>query len=166
MSTIPGVSYRLADQISFDVLPFEKAVVSEPVEDMVPLQSENVKIFTPPSRQGSDIGVPKGRVLRRFRGFLVEERGEEARVILEDKGKRIDYYLPTRFLHSAGITEENQPFEMDEYEAKAEDDSFFTGYIFRTLAKTSDAFTDTFDLDDERKRKRSLIFEKFKDAAH
>lgn len=166
MSTFSGISYQLADQASIGGLTFERAVAIAPVEGMAPLKSDDFRIFLPSFRQSREVHRPKAPPKRRFRGFLVEERGEEARVILEDGGKHYDYFLPVRQLHSAGITEENQPFEMDEYEEKIDDDGYLTGYIFRPLAKASDALIDTFDLDEERKRKRSLIFEKFKDDAH
>lgn len=165
MSTTSSIGFS-ADPAYSGALVFERAVDVEPLEGTAPLESENFRISSPSLRPDHKIKRATRKVLRRLRGFLVEERDEEARVVLENGGKRFDYYLPTHNLRSAGITQENQPFEMDEYEEKNDDGSFSTGYTFRPLAKDSDAFTDTVDLDDERKRKRDLILKKFKDAAH
>ena len=96
------------------------------------------------------------------RGYL----GEEARVAFDDKGHMVEYFLPTVKLREAGITCENQPFQMDEVENKNEDGSFLSGYVFRLLAKPSDGFTDSFALDREREGRRQLIFEKFKNGTH
>jgi hypothetical protein len=101
------------------------------------------------------------RVLRRLKGFLSEVQGADARVVFVENGQTISYDLPAEQLRHAGITAKNQPFQMDEVEMQAGDEGWFVGYRFLPLAKPSDAYIETLNLDDERKRKRDLIFKEF-----
>jgi len=101
------------------------------------------------------------RVLRRLRGFLVEARGRECKVAFVEKNELIFYYLPSTGLNHAGVTAENQPFEMDEFESKHADGSFSTGYTFRPLAGSANAFSDPLTLDEGRQQKRNLVLKKF-----
>ncbi len=101
------------------------------------------------------------RVLRRLKGFLIEMQGADARVAFVENGQTIHYDLPAEQLRHAGISARNQPFQMDEVEMQAGDEGWFVGYRFLPLAKPSDAYIETLDLDDERKRKRDLIFKEF-----
>ena len=78
-----------------------------------------------------------------------------------ENGQTISYDLPAEQLRHAGITAKNQPFQMDEVEMQACDEGWFVGYRFVPLAKLSDAYIETLNLDDERKRKRDLIFKEF-----
>ena len=110
----------------------------------------------PPPRQDSS-----RRVLRRLKGFLVEYRGRECKVAFVEKGEPVFYYLPSNGLQHAGITAENQPFEMDEFASKNLDGSFSTGYTFRPLAAPGDAFSDPLNQDEARQQKRTLILKKF-----
>jgi hypothetical protein len=103
------------------------------------------------------------KVLRRLRGFVIEMGGEEAKVGFVEDGDTYEYYLPSSPLEKAGIKAESQPFEMDEVEIKTEA-GVIVGYEFRPLAKPSDAFQDSFELDPERERKRDLIFKTFRNA--
>ena len=109
--------------------------------------------------------LPRGdssrRVLRRLKGFLVEDQGRECKVAFVENKAPVFYYLPSAGLRNAGITGENQPFEMDEFESKNEDGSFSTGYTFRPLAGSADAFSDPLNLDQARQQKRNLIFKRF-----
>jgi hypothetical protein len=89
--------------------------------------------------------------------------GEEAKVGFVEDGDTYEYYLPSSPLEKAGIKAESQPFEMDEVEIKTEA-GVIVGYEFRPLAKPSDAFQDSFELDPERERKRDLIFKTFRNA--
>jgi hypothetical protein len=102
-------------------------------------------------------------VLRRFRGFVIEMGREEAKVGFVEGGSTHEYYLPASHLGKAGITAENQPFQMDEVEIETES-GVIVGYEFRPLAKPSDAFRDSFRLDAERERKRDLIFKMFRNV--
>jgi hypothetical protein len=106
--------------------------------------------------------LPKN-VLRRLRGFVIEIGGEEMKVGFVEDGSTYEYYLPASPLEKAGIKAESQPFQMDEVEIKT-DGGVIVGYEFRPLAKPSDAFRDSFELDAERERKRNLIFKTFRNA--
>src|SRR5580765_232722 len=75
----------------------------------------------------------KTRVLRRFQGFLIEVQGPEARVAFIHDGKIIQYDLPARQLQRSGITDKNQPFQMDEIEMPAEGGGLIVGYHFLPL---------------------------------
>ena len=99
--------------------------------------------------------------IRRLKGFLVEVQGADARVAFIENGETILYDLPAEQLRRAGITARNQPFQMDEVEMQAGDEGWFVGYRFLPLAKLADAYIETLNLDDERKRKRDLIFKEF-----
>lgn len=103
----------------------------------------------------------KKRIVRRLQGIFVQQEGEDARVAFIEDSKLFHYFLPMRHLGKSGITAENQPFEMDEVETTEEDGSLTVGYTFRPVAKASDAFLDTVELDPERKRKRILIQRRF-----
>ncbi len=103
------------------------------------------------------------KVLRRLHGFLVELDGPDAKVAFVEDGATFEYYLPARQLLDAGIKFENQPFQMDEISMKTER-GCLTGYEFQPLAKHSDAFRDSFKLDEERERKRDMIFKAFHNA--
>ena len=98
---------------------------------------------------------------RRLKGFLVEMRAKEARVAFIENGERILYDLPADQLQKAGITMKNQPFQMDEIEMETDGGGWFVGYRFLPLAKPSDAYIEGLNLDEDRKRKRGLIFKEF-----
>jgi hypothetical protein len=101
------------------------------------------------------------RVRRRLKGFLIEIQGVDARVAFVENGQTIPYDLPAERLRDSGITAKNQPFQMDEVEVQTGDGGTIVGYRFLPLAKPSDAYIETLNLDDERKRKRDLIFKEF-----
>ena len=112
-------------------------------------------------RTSTTRAVAKKSPIRRLKGFLVEVQGADARVAFIENGETILYDLPAEQLRRAGITARNQPFQMDEVEMQAGDEGWFVGYRFLPLAKPSDAYIETLNLDDERKRKRDLIFKEF-----
>ena len=95
-----------------------------------------------------------------MQGFLIEIVGSEAKVAFVEGDAIYEYYLPTEHLKAAGITEENQPFQMDEVSMKTAS-GYMVGYEFQPLAKPEDVFQDSFSLDTERIRKRDLIFKAF-----
>jgi len=101
------------------------------------------------------------RVLRRFHGFVIEFHEQTARVALVQEGKTFPYDLPAEQLRKQGIELQNQPFQMDEVEVETGDGRTMVGYQFLALAKTSDAYIETLELDEERIRKRDLIFREF-----
>lgn len=102
-------------------------------------------------------------IKRRLRGFLVElpDATQEARVAFVENGEMIPYDLPAEPIRKAGIILPNQPFEMDEIETQGEDGSFTVSYRYKALAKPADAYIQTLNFDDERKRKRALILKTF-----
>jgi hypothetical protein len=103
---------------------------------------------------------PEGNVLRRMKGLLLEISNQEARVAFVQDGKTILYDMPASHFRNAGIEQKNQPFQMDEIEMKT-DLGMIVGYRFLPLAKASDAYIETLDFDEERRRKRDLILKKF-----
>jgi hypothetical protein len=106
----------------------------------------------------------KPLVLRRFQGFLIESQGLTARVGFIQNGEVIQYDMPAEQLRRSGIEIKNQPFQMDEIEMPSEGGGIIVGYRFRPLAKAADAYVETLDLDEERKRKRNLILQEFAKA--
>ena len=104
------------------------------------------------------------RILRRLYGFLIEFQGPSARVGFLQGGQVIQYQLPAEQLRRSDITLRNQPFQMDEVEITSDAGNVIVGYSFQSLAKPSDAYNDTLELDAERKRKRDLIFQRFAKA--
>ena len=105
----------------------------------------------------------QSRVLRRISGFLTEMNGKDARVAFVENGEVILYDMPAEQLRRSGIEIANQPFQMDEIEMQT-DDGLVVGYRFQPLAKASDAYIETLNFDEERKRKRDLILKKFAKA--
>ena len=104
------------------------------------------------------------RTKRRLKGFLVELQSNEARVAFVENGQTVFYDLPADQIRHAGIEVRNQPFQMDEIETEDEHGSLIVGYRFLALAKPSDAYIETLNFDDERKRKRALILKEFGQA--
>jgi hypothetical protein len=101
------------------------------------------------------------RIVRRLQGFLVEDEGEEYKVAFVENEALVFYYVPASPMRKAGIAAPNQPFQMDEVEVNLPSGRTMTGYTFVPLAKPSDAFTDSIDLNEERSRKLATIFKKF-----
>jgi hypothetical protein len=115
--------------------------------------------YGPVSRKGNR-NKREETVLRRMKGFLVELDGQEARVAFVQDGKTVLYDMPANHFRNAGIEHKNQPFQMDEIEMKT-DLGMAVAYRFLPLAKASDAYIETLDFDEERRRKRDLILKKF-----
>jgi hypothetical protein len=103
----------------------------------------------------------KEKVLRRLQGFLVEDEGEEFKVAFVENDALVFYYLPASPMRNAGVAAPNQPFQMDEVEVHLASGRTMIGYTFVPLARPSDAFMDSIDLNDERKRKLATIFKTF-----
>ena len=106
----------------------------------------------------------KFRTKRRLKGFLVELQSNEARVAFIEHGETIFYDLPADQIRRAGIKMRNQPFQMDEIETEDEHGWPIVGYRFRPLAQPVDAYIETLNFDEERKRKRDLILKEFEEA--
>ena len=91
----------------------------------------------------------------------MELQSDEARVAFVENGQTVFYDLPADQIRRAGIKVRNQPFQMDEIETEDEHGSPIVGYRFVALTKPSDAYIETLNFDDERKRKRDLILKEF-----
>ncbi len=170
MST-SSVSY----QLSADRRPLDRSdlVMAGPEESRVVhsygdtfARSESVKFH--PAQKSSTKDTSRRyqavRTKRRLKGFLVELQGNEARVAFVENGETVFYDLPADQIRRAGIELRNQPFQMDEIETKDEHGSLIVGYRFLALAKPSDAYIETLNFDDERKRKRAFILKEFGQA--
>jgi hypothetical protein len=103
----------------------------------------------------------KEKVLRRLDGFLIEDEGEEYKVAFVENENLVFYYLPASPLRKAGIGAPNQPFQMDEIEVQLPSGRNVTGYSFVALAKPSDSFKDSIELNEERRRKLAAVFKRF-----
>jgi len=117
-------------------------------------------------RPAHEARVPKKqetteKTLRRLQGFLVEDEGEEYKVAFVENNALVFYYLPASPMRKAGVAAPNQPFQMDEVEVQLGNGRTVTGYTFVPLAKPSDVFDDSINLNGERRRKLATIFKKF-----
>jgi hypothetical protein len=117
-------------------------------------------------RSARDAKAPKKhesteKILRRLQGFLVEDEGEEYKVAFVENDALVFYYVPASPMRKAGVAAPNQPFQMDEVEVQLSSGRTVTGYTFVPLAKPSDAFIDSIDLNEERRSKLATIFKKF-----
>jgi hypothetical protein len=161
--------------MSVEVKPYaDRRTVSDYEEDAAPLTtitysrrdygSGNISFEIRPARvsQNPTRRKPSEKVVRRFKGFLVEDEGEEYKVAFVQDDELVLYYLPASQLREAGISSPNQPFQMDEIEIELSTGKMMQGYTFVPLAKRSDAFNDSIDLDkNDRRSKLSAIFKKF-----
>ncbi len=157
MSTA-AAPYRLSGSHSVAAIDDEVRVVHSYGGTMAGTESFHYRTAQRASKTGAAVPRPP---IRRLKGFVVEVHGVDARVAFVENGQTILYDLPADQLRSAGITVKNQPFQMDEVEMLVGNEGWFVGYRFLPLAKLEDAFIETLNLDDERKRKRDLIFKEF-----
>lgn len=124
--------------------------------DVESLHIRSARDTKPPKKR-----EPAEKILRRLRGFLVEDEGEECRVMFIEDGSPVEYYMPSSPLRKAGITASNQPFQMDEVQIESASGRLVIGYSFWPMAKPSDVFDDAIELTDERRRKLNAIFNRF-----
>ena len=162
MSTSAG-SYRLSVDRGDLVMPSpEKSRVVHSYGETF-ARSETIRFH--PARRSSTSESPSRkpvvRTTRRLKGFLVELQSNEARVAFVENGQTVSYDLPADQIRRAGIMVRNQPFQMDEIETEDENGFPIVGYRFLPLAQPSDAYIETLNFDDERKRKRDLILKEF-----
>lgn len=115
-------------------------------------------------RERSAENGSRRRTLRRLRGFVVEDRGRELKVafVPEDgaEDKLVLYYLPADLLRHAGVTAENQQFELDEVVTKFRDGSVAVTYHVRPSAPANEGFVDPLDLDAARRDKLTVLLNK------
>jgi hypothetical protein len=130
--------------MSFEAIPFSGVTSKE----RFPVIRQPFK-----TKRGPD---PK----RRLRGFVIAFHGVQVRVGFVEDGKVIQYMLPAKNLHRAGITAINQPFEMDEIEETGEGEYSLT-YRFRPMTKADSATTDILDIDDELAELRDAALQHF-----
>jgi hypothetical protein len=104
---------------------------------------------------------PKFKVLRRFRGFFVQDEGEVARVAIVKDNELIHYTFPSRELKKAQISIENQPFEMDEVETEL-DGVTLKGYQFRKSVDENSSYGEALQLDASQREKLDVILKAFK----
>ena len=116
--------------------------------------------FSRPTQRKANEGARPWRVVRRFRGLVLDNQGDSWSVGFADKGELVEYELPADRLRKHGITMRHQPFEMDEL-VSVDPEVEGKLYRFRPLAGPDDAFVEELNLDPERRRLRDLIFAKF-----
>jgi hypothetical protein len=104
---------------------------------------------------------PRTTPKRRLRGFVIAFRGQEVRVgFVQADESIIEYLLPIGSLQKAGITEENQPFEMDEIE-ETSDGEYSLTYRYRPMAPASSAVTDILKSDERLAELRDAALQHF-----
>lgn len=104
---------------------------------------------------------PRTTPKRRLRGFVIAFYGQEVRVgFVQPDGSIIEYLLPIRSLQKAGITEENQPFEMDEIEESGDGEYSLT-YRYRPMAPAASAVTDILESDEHLAELRDAALQHF-----
>lgn len=104
---------------------------------------------------------PRTTPKRRLRGFVIAFDGREVRVgFVQADDSIIEYLLPSASLRKAGITEENQPFEMDEIEEIADGEYSLT-YRYRTMAPAASAATDILKSDERLAELRAAALQHF-----
>lgn len=101
------------------------------------------------------------RTKRRLKGYLVEMQAGEATVSFVENSQQFLYDLPADQLRRAGVTQRNQPFEMDEIEMESPDGALIVGYKFKALARREDAYIEPLQFDEKRKQKRDLVLKTF-----
>ena len=98
---------------------------------------------------------------RRLRGFVIAFYGQEVRVgFVQADRSIVEYMLPAVSLKKAGITEENQPFEMDEIEETADSEYSLT-YRYRPMAPADSAVIDILDTDERLSKLRDAALRRF-----
>ena len=116
-------------------------------------------------------GKARKKVERKLRGFVVQFESEDVRVLLSSaKGEQYQYKFPAVQLRAAGITVENQPFELQEIKTIDADDGLpVYGIKFRPMAPAASAQLVGLDSDEEfrSKRQKTLAYfsEKKKNAS-
>jgi len=98
----------------------------------------------------------KPHVSRRLHGFFIQQEGTEARVAFVYDGKLVHYFLPYQRLEEAGVTVENQPFEMDEYETLLEGIPM-KGYKITAAARPEDCYPEVLPLDERSRDNLNFI---------
>jgi len=101
------------------------------------------------------------RVKRKLQGILISFSGDEALVMFDDSGERIEYWLPADLLRKNGVIVADQPFEL--VESEVTDSSGFT--LQSKIAPLADASSGTIEplaLTKVYKAKRDFLLRKSK----
>jgi hypothetical protein len=109
----------------------------------------------------SKVGVTT-RVKRKFQGILVCFFGDEAAVMFEDKGEKVEYRLPADLLRKNGITVADQPFELIESEI-TENGAFSLHSKVVPLAPASSGTVEPLALTKAYRAKRDFLLKKSKE---
>lgn len=109
-------------------------------------------------RKDSKPHARQWRVLRRFRGIIIDPTGDVWTVGFIEGGRLVEYEFPSEPFRKHGITSRFQPFEMDEIES-IDPGISASGYRYRPLATEMDVFLDEVELGPEQKRLRDLILQ-------
>lgn len=125
------------------------------------LSSKTWKVKDLRAKPDSQNEKPRFKVLRRLRGFFVQDEGEVARVALVKDNELVHYTFPSRELKKAQISIENQPFEMDEVETEI-DGVRLKGYQFRKSVDENNSYDEALQLDDSQRKKLDVILKAFK----
>ena len=106
---------------------------------------------------------PAKRVIRRLHGFFIQEEGQEARVAFVENDKLVHYFLPLKLFREGDVTAENQPFEMDEFEAIVEGVEM-KGYKVRPSAFPRDSRIEPIALETRSEENLRFVLERAKNA--
>jgi hypothetical protein len=101
------------------------------------------------------------RVKRKFQGILVCFSGDEAVVIFDSNGEKIEYRLPAELLRKNGVTVGDQPFELIESEI-TDDEEFALHSKVVPLAAASSGIIEPLALAKAYKAKRNFLLKKSK----
>jgi hypothetical protein len=116
----------------------------------------HIKVHKPEdaSLQGK-CNLNAGVVLRRFNGFLIETCGKDSRVAIVDKGQMHQYFVPSKKLASIGVTEKNQPFELNEVQVHESDGPL--NYEFKSVVNKSKKYKVKLELGQELEKKLNKV---------
>lgn len=123
--------------------------ISTHIESSIALD-EIDKYYNPVNITPRNVEVKKSKkkVLRRLRGFIFEFDNATAVVSFIVEKEEYRYSFPKHYLARNGISEINQPFEMDELEVE-DQDGLHLVTEFRPMAKIGSGHSTSFDLTDE-----------------
>lgn len=121
------------------------------------------------TRVRSEGQYSKRKNLRRLRGFVIQDCGREFKVgfveTKDGKERMTQYFVPADFLKHAGVSKENQQFELDEVLTKYRDGSVAVAYHVKPCAAASEGFDDPLTLDAKHREKLAELLHKLGDAA-
>lgn len=96
------------------------------------------------------------KTLKRLRGFVYEFSGSDVIVVFIENGNEYKYTMPKNLLKKNGITELNQPFEMNELEIE-DKDGLYLKTTFKPIAASNISTIVSFELSEEEKEMRKRV---------